>query len=406
MRWNVFSWCACGLVIAILAAEAKATTLVLDEVEIKAALPEFEHSTFIVPKSLTSNPWLPKTLSTSQRGQLVKFRERLEVELRKCLPGYSCGVRDDDLRSAQKWIELLKGMDDPRARLQVGLLRGWWLVATYMNDLKRPGTGKPSLNVQDATRYLAAQFTTTDDPLLQAGFLYAQAKVSLWANTIHQAIEALMFVERIEESTLTPELFAWLGALEEARGRLETAGKYYSRVRHGEYLAPSLVGFARISRHLGQCEETLRVGARFQTRVASREERERYLQTLLEEEAVCEALLVGPKMVEEIDGVNAPAVHKLAMKLIRERSQRSARTVVTEDLVACFNIQFPDYFRSQPLDLTLAGTAGDLELSQANDSGIYGSNIIGELEGCLQRRLAGGFSNWRIEGDVRIVPLR
>ena len=89
-----------------------------------------------------------------------------------------------------------------------------------------------------------------------------------------------MFVERIEESVLTSEIFAWLGALEEARGRLDTARTYYSRVRHGTYLAPSLLGIARVSRHLGACAETLKVGARFQTRVASSEERQRYLDAL------------------------------------------------------------------------------------------------------------------------------
>ena len=34
-----------------------------------------------------------------------------------------------------------------------------------------------------------------------------------------------------------------------------------------------------------------------------------------------------------------------------------------DDLVACFNIQFPDHFRSEPLDLSVGGTATDLELS-------------------------------------------
>ena len=53
---------------------------------------------------------------------------------------------------------------------------------------------------------------------MQAGLLYAQAKVALWAQDLDRAIEALMFVERIEESVLTSEIFAWLGALEEARG--------------------------------------------------------------------------------------------------------------------------------------------------------------------------------------------
>ena len=45
---------------------------------------------------------------------------------------------------------------------------------------------------------------------------------------------------------------------------------------------------------------------------------------------------------------------------LRTRTQQSAKQVFMNDLVACFNIQFPDYFRSEPLDLSVAGTAADL----------------------------------------------
>jgi hypothetical protein len=140
--------------------------------------------------------------------------------------------------------------------------------------------------------------------------------------------------------------------------------------------------------------------------VASREERDRYLPELLREEAICEALIVGAKLVDELDGVNAPAVHKLAQEITKARARLSAQEVITKDLIACYNIQFPELFRNEALDLTLAGTAGDLELSQSNDNGLYGSNTISELESCMQRRLAGGLISWRFEGEVRIVPQR
>ena len=151
-----------------------------------------------------------------------------------CLPSYRCSISAADLTTAQTWIDTLKPSDDPRAKLQVGLLRGWWIVGTYSLDiLQQRQAEKPVLDVEDALRYLRAQFVRVDEPLMQAGFLYAQAKVALWAQDLDRAIEALMFVERIEESVLTSEIFAWLGALEEARGRLDTARTYYSRVRHG-----------------------------------------------------------------------------------------------------------------------------------------------------------------------------
>lgn len=406
MRLNFLSRWACGLIVALMAIETPAGTLILDEVEVMATLPEFDHTTFFRAKPLTSAEWLPKVLASSDRTELINLRNRLDAELTNCLVDGRCRVASGDLEAVQAWIKKLQQGDDPRAQLQVGLLRGSWLVATYMADLKRQGQEKPKLNVQDAIRFLSAQFTKSRDPLLQAGILYAQAKIALWGKDLNGAIEALMFVERIDESTLTPELFAWLGALEEARGRLEVAGKYYSRVRHGEYLAPSLVGIARSARHLGQCQETLRVGARFQTRVASREERDRYLPELLREEAICEALIVGAKLVDELDGVNAPAVHKLAQEITKARARLSAKEVITKDLIACYNIQFPELFRNEALDLTLAGTAGDLELSQSNDNGLYGSNTISALESCMQRRLAGGLISWRFEGEVRIVPQR
>ena len=406
MRLNFLSRWACGLVVALMTNEAPASTLILDEVEVMAALPEFDHTAFFEPKPLTVAQWLPRSFASSEREQLTKLRNRLDAELKTCLADGRCRIASRDLEAARAWIKRLEVEDDPRAKLQAGLLRGWWLVATYLGDLRRQGKEKPILNVQDALRFLSAQFTTARDPLLKAAFLYAQAKVALWGKDLNGAIEALMFVERIDESTLTPELFAWLGALEEARGRLEVAGKFYSRVRHGEYLASSLVGIARSARHLGQCQETLRVGARFQTRVGSREQRERFLPALLREEAICEALTVGAEMVDELDGVNAPAVHELARQLVAKRARRPAKAVITEDLISCYNIQFPELFRTEALDLTLAGTAGDLELSQANDTGLYGSTTISELESCMQRRLSSGFVSWRFEGDVRIVPIR
>ena len=389
------------------ASAVSAKTLYLDEVEIKAELPKEPYDSFFQAADLVDKRWLPRELATAERERLALFRARMEEIMDGCLPSYKCPVSAADLATVQTWIDTLKPSNDPRAKLQVGLLRGWWIVGTYSRDmLQHSQAKKPVLDVEDALLYLRAQFVGIDEPLMQAGFLYAQAKVALWAQDIDRAIEALMFVERIEESVLTSEIFAWLGALEEARGRLETARSYYSRVRHGAYLAPSLLGIARVSRHLGACAETLKVGARFQTRVASSEERQRYLDALIHEEALCEAMVVGGDMVERLDGINAPAVHKAAKALSRTRTQLSAKQVFMDDLVACFNIQFPDYFRSEPLDLSVAGTAADLELSPANDSVLYGSNVIGELEACMQRRLASGFSDWRIEGEVRILPSR
>lgn len=395
-----------ALLLCSFAVHAEGSTLVLDEVELKAELPRLDHTQFFRPQSLSSNVWSPRVLSGPDRSRLMTFREKSEQHILTCLAGYRCRTSQSDLSEARRWVDLLSTSDDVRARLHAGLLRGWWLVTTYADDLQRSGSQKPKLDVSDALQYLAAQFATTNDPFLRAGLIYAQAKVAVWANDLDSAIEALMFLERTEESTLTPDLFAWLGSLEEARGRLEAAGEYYKRVRHGEYLAPSMVGIARISRHLGLCQETLKVGARFQTRVASREERERYLPELLLEEAICEALVVGPELVDELDGVNAPAVHDLAKGLTRQRSRLSAKKVVSDDLVACFNIQFPDYYHGEPLALSLAGTAGDLEVSQSGDAGLYGSNVIGALEACMQRRLTSGFANWRVEGEVRIVPVR
>ncbi|MEC8051226.1 MAG: hypothetical protein VX210_10575 [Myxococcota bacterium] len=407
MVWNVSVRCICFAFIMIGASTVSAKTLYLDEVEVKAELPKEPYDSFFQSADLVDKRWLPRELATVERERLASFRARTEEMMNGCLPSYRCSISVTDLTTAQTWIDTLKPSDDPRARLQVGLLRGWWIVGTYSRDLLRQSQAqKPTLDVEDALRYLRAQFVRADEPLMQAGFLYAQAKVALWAQDIDRAIEALMFVERIEESVLTSEIFAWLGALEEARGRLDTARTYYSRVRHGAYLAPSLLGIARVSRHLGACAETLKVGARFQTRVASSEERQRYLDALIREEALCEAMVVGGEMVERLDGINAPAVHKAAKALSKERTQQSAQQIFMDDLVACFNIQFPDYFRSEPLDLSVAGTASDLELSPVSDSVLYGSNVIGELEACMQRRLASGFADWRIEGEIRILPSR
>ena len=103
----------------------------------------------------------------------------------------------------------------------------------------------------------------------------------------------------------------------------------------------------------------------------------------------------------------------MRLRFIRQRKpcrehvlNRAQNKSSWDDSVACFNIQFPDYFRSEPLDLSVAGTTADLELSPASDSVLYGSNVIGELEACMQRRLASGFSDWRIEGEIRILPSR
>ena len=164
-----------------------------------------------------------------------------------------------------------------------------------------------------------------------------------------------------------------------------------------------MLGIARVSRHLGACAETLKVGARFQTRVASSEERLRYLDAD-SLEALCEAMVVGSDMVERLDGINAPAVHKAAKAVSRTRTQQSAKQVFMDDLVACFNIQFPDYFRSEPLDLSVAGTTADLELSPASDSVLYGSNVIGKLS--MHAATASKWvSDWRIEGEIRILRL-
>ena len=407
MCWKVLARFICFALVMTGVSNVGARTLFLDEVEVKAELPKEAHDAFFRPDGLYGKRWLPRGIATAERERLAAFRARFEQSINNCLPSYRCSINTSDLSEIQSWIKSLKQSDDPRARLQAGLLRGAWLVGTYSLDLRRNTQAKaPILDVKDALRYLAAQFSLTDEPLVQAGLLYAQAKIAIWAQDLDRAIEALMFVERIDESTLTPEIFAWLGALEEARGRLETAKTYYARVRHGAYLAPSLLGIARVSRHLGICEETLKVGAKFQTTVASSEERQRYLDALIREEAFCEAMVVGPEMVERLDGINAPAVHKQAKALSRARNQRNAKQVFTDDLVACFNTQFPDYFRSEPLDLSVAGTTTDLELSPASDSVLYGTNVIGELEACMQRRLASGLSDWRIEGEVRIVPSR
>jgi len=138
--------------------------------------------------------------------------------------------------------------------------------------------------------------------------------------------------------------------------------------------------------------------------VGSSEERERYLSSVLREEAECEELTVGEAMVKRLDGINAPVIHEEAAKIRKQRASRRFKDVFIADVIACFNIQFPDAFKREPLDFEIAGTSDELELSPTGDASLLGSNVVGELEACLQRRLLSGFSQWRIEGDIRVIP--
>lgn len=384
---------------------ASPRTLYLDELEVSAALPVFNVDSYFAPRALTEKKWMPKELSSEQQEELTALRKRLDKMLNLCSSQTRCRVSPKDVDLANTWLKRLVPSDDPRAHLQAGLLRGAWMVGTFYTDIRRSGrTLEPTLDATDAIRYLESQFTSSKSADLQAANLYARAKIALWSNDPEGAIRSLMFLDRIPESTLTQELIAWLAGLEESRGRLSIAANYYKRVRYGKYLAPSLLGIARTSRHLGLCEETLRVGARFETQVGSFEEREKYLASVLNEEAACEELSVGPAMVQRLDGINAPVIHETASRLRKQRSVRPFQDVFMDDVVACFNIQFPDAFKREPLDFEIAGSSDELELSPTGDASLLGSNVVGELEACLQRRLLSGFSQWRIEGDIRVVP--
>ena len=383
---------------------ASAKTLYLDELEVSAELPTFEVDSFFIPRTLTGKAWMPRELSSDAHEELLELRERLDQALNGCRESKKCQLSDTDLRLAHQWLKRLISSDDPRSHLQAGLLRGAWLAGTYHNDARRLGEHAPVLDTSDAVRYLESHFAFTNESDLQAANLYARAKISLWGHNPDGAIRALMFVDRIPESTLTQELFAWLAGLEESRGRLSIASDYYRRVRYGKYLAASLLGIARTSRHLGLCDETLRVGARFQTKVGSSEERERYLSSVLREEAECEELTVGEAMVRRLDGINAPVIHEEAAKIRKQRASRRFKDVFIADVIACFNVQFPDAFKREPLDFEIAGTSEELELSPTGDASLLGSNVVGELEACLQRRLLSGFGQWRIEGDIRVIP--
>ena len=210
---NVSTRCICFALIMIGASTVSAKTLYLDEVEVVAELPKRPYDSFFRAGDLLDKRWLPRGLATAERERLALFRARGAEILDGCLPSYQCSIRDADLTTAKTWIDTLIASDDSRAKLQVGLLRGWWIVGTYSRDRLQHGqSSKPVLDVEDALRYLRAEFVRVDDPLMQAGFLYAQAKVALWAQDLDRAIEALMFVERIEESVLTSEIFAWLGS--------------------------------------------------------------------------------------------------------------------------------------------------------------------------------------------------
>ena len=176
---NVSVRCICFALIMIGASTVSAKTLYLDEVEVKAELPKEPHDSFFQSADLLDKRWLPRGLATAERERLALFRARTEEFMDGCLPSYRCSISAADLTTAQTWIDTLKPSDDPRAKLQVGLLRGWWIVGTYSRDrLQQNQAEKPVLDVEDALRYLRAQFVRVDEPLMQAGFLYAPSQSS------------------------------------------------------------------------------------------------------------------------------------------------------------------------------------------------------------------------------------
>ena len=193
------------------ASTVSAKTLYLDEVEVKAELQKEPHDSFFRAGDLLDKRWLPRGLATAERERLALF-EPVQKFMDGCLPSYRCSISAADLTTAQTWIDTLRSRAMTHEPFRLACF-GWWIVGTYSRDrFQQNQAEKPVLDVEDALRYLRAQFVRVDEPLMQAGLLYAQAKVALWAQDLDRAIEALMFVERIEESVLTSEIFAWLGA--------------------------------------------------------------------------------------------------------------------------------------------------------------------------------------------------
>jgi tetratricopeptide (TPR) repeat protein len=291
-------------------------------------------------------------------------------------------------------------------------------LAYYRKDLKRYAACKPKCEAPekpypdygDLIATLEENMPRDDEERLQVYNLYIRGLLYEASGDEVGAVSAYGKALQIGQARLIAEIHTRIGDLESGIGNYEAAAHQYESVSFGEYYAESRVKQAWVYRQLNDCNNVLKVAARFRHTVSSQAEQKRFGPEMLKYETECAAFYLRMEQVVKIDPEGVSLVEQEVKALQESRRRQGSKTVVKNDFRICLADALQKPFEVSQLSLNLAGTTRDPELTWAGaaDSAdpditqpeeVYAANIAS----CMARRLEMLPVVTKLSGSVTLI---